>query len=102
MCLFFVFKLRNWVQPSFGDFFGGSGSNSLPSTKGLSGESKSKAQSSNVDVGGKKLRKRKGEPQTSKVEPGVFSSRRGSQENQDESWVDVHAPQTQVRDYELK
>ncbi|KAG7318622.1 hypothetical protein KOW79_018377 [Hemibagrus wyckioides] len=89
-------KLSSWVQPSFGDFFGGSGSNSLPSTKGLSGESKSKTQSSNAGVGGKKLRKRKGEPQTSKLEPGVFSSRRGSQENQDESWVDVHAPQTQA------
>ncbi|XP_026997161.2 cell cycle checkpoint protein RAD17 isoform X2 [Tachysurus fulvidraco] len=89
-------KLSSWVQPSLGDFFGGSGLNSLPSTKGHLGESKSKAQSSNVDVGGKKLRKRKGEPQTTNLEPAVFLSRRGSQENHDEPWVDVHAPQTQA------
>ncbi|KAB5528278.1 hypothetical protein PHYPO_G00138440 [Pangasianodon hypophthalmus] len=45
---------------------------------------------------GKKPKKRKGEPQISKLEPAVFSSRRGSEENQDEPWVDVHAPQTQA------
>ncbi|XP_053085173.1 cell cycle checkpoint protein RAD17 [Pangasianodon hypophthalmus] len=89
-------KLSSWVQPSFVDFFGGSGLNTLPSTKGLSGESKSKARSSSADVGGKKPKKRKGEPQISKLEPAVFSSRRGSEENQDEPWVDVHAPQTQA------
>ncbi|XP_053530607.1 cell cycle checkpoint protein RAD17 isoform X2 [Ictalurus punctatus] len=89
-------KLRSWVQPSFGEIFGGSGLNTLPSTKGFSGESKSKAQPSIAEVGGKKQRKRKGEPQTSNPEPGVFSSRRGSQDNQDEPWVDVHAPQTQA------
>lgn len=71
--------------------------NTLPSTKGLSGESKPKARSSSADVGRKKLKKRKVGPQTSKPEPDVSSSRRGSQENQDEPWVDVHAPQTQVR-----
>lgn len=89
-------KLRSWVQPSFGEIFGGSGLNTLPSTKGFSGESKSKARPSIAEVGGKKQRKRKGEPQTSNPEPGVFSSRRGSQDNQDEPWVDVHAPQTQA------
>lgn len=71
--------------------------NTLSSTKGLSREGKSKAQSSSADVGGKKPRKRKGEPQTSKLESGFFSGRRGSQETQDEPWVDVHAPQMQVR-----
>lgn len=92
-----LLQLRSWVQPSFGEIFGGSGLNTLPSTKGFSGESKSKARPSSAEVGGKKQRKRKGEPQTSNPEPGVFSSRRGSQDNQDEPWVDVHAPQTQVR-----
>ncbi|KAI5091283.1 cell cycle checkpoint protein RAD17 [Silurus meridionalis] len=86
-------KLSSWVQPSFGDFFAGSGLNSVPSSKGLSGESKSKARSSSTDVGGKKPKKRKGEPQCSKPEPGIFSNRQGSQ---DEPWVDVHAPQTQA------
>ncbi|XP_053337696.1 cell cycle checkpoint protein RAD17 isoform X1 [Clarias gariepinus] len=86
-------KLSSWVQPSFGDIFGGSGLNTLPSTKG---ESKSRAQSSRADAGVKKQRKRKGDCPTSKLEPGIFSSRRASQENQDEPWVDVHAPQTQA------
>lgn len=89
-------KLSSWVQPSFSDFFGGSSLKPLPSTKLRPGESKSKAQSSSsADLGGKKPRKRKGEAQTSRLDPGVFSSSR-SQENQDEPWVDVHAPQTQA------
>ncbi|XP_060764020.1 cell cycle checkpoint protein RAD17 [Neoarius graeffei] len=89
-------KLNSWVQPSFGDFFGGSGFKPLSSTKGLSAESKSKARSSSADVGGKKSKKRKVDPQTSKPEPDVYSSKQGSQENQDEPWVDVHAPQTRA------
>ncbi|KAI5618533.1 cell cycle checkpoint protein RAD17 [Silurus asotus] len=84
--------LSSWVQPSFGEFLAGSGLNSVPSAKGLSGESKSKARSSSTDAGGKKPKKRKGEPQSSKPEPGIFSNK--DQGSQDEPWVDVHAPQT--------
>ncbi|TSR04324.1 Cell cycle checkpoint protein RAD17 [Bagarius yarrelli] len=90
-------KISSWVQPSFTDFFGGSSLNSFSSTKLLPRESQSKVQSSSSsDIGGKKQRKRKGEAQTSKLDRDVFSSRPGSQENQDEPWVDVHAPQTQA------
>ncbi|KAI4877167.1 hypothetical protein NFI96_020658 [Prochilodus magdalenae] len=88
-------KLSSWVQPSFGDLLGGSGVNSFSVTKStLSGERKSKVQPSSVDVGGTRPRKRKGEPQASKSQ--FLSCRQGSQEDQDEPWVEIHAPQSQA------
>ncbi|KAL7836280.1 hypothetical protein AOLI_G00275640 [Acnodon oligacanthus] len=88
-------KLSSWVQPSFGDLLGGSGVNSFPLTKGtLAGERKPKVQPSCVDVGGKRPRKRKVESQASQSQ--FFSRKQGLQEDQDEPWVDVHAPQSQA------
>ncbi|XP_072521253.1 cell cycle checkpoint protein RAD17 [Salminus brasiliensis] len=88
-------KLSSWVQPSFGDFLGGSGVNSFSSAKGaLAAESKSKACSVSADASGKRPRKRKGDPPASKAQ--FISSRQSSQEDQDEPWVDVHVPQSQA------
>uniref|UniRef100_A0AAR2LI59 AAA+ ATPase domain-containing protein n=1 Tax=Pygocentrus nattereri TaxID=42514 RepID=A0AAR2LI59_PYGNA len=90
-----LLQLSSWVQPSFGSLLGGSGVNSFPLTKGtLAGERKSKVQPSSVDVGGKRPRKRKVESQASQSQ--FFSRKQGSQEDQDEPWVDVYAPQSQV------
>ncbi|XP_076855108.1 cell cycle checkpoint protein RAD17 [Brachyhypopomus gauderio] len=88
-------KLNSWVEPSFGDLLGSSGLNSLSLTKGpLSGGAKSKTRSTAADVGGKKARKRRGEPQGSR--PLSLPRRPDSQEPQDEPWVDVYAPQSQA------
>ncbi|KAJ8414867.1 hypothetical protein AAFF_G00023900 [Aldrovandia affinis] len=85
-------KLSSWVEPSFGDLFSGSGLNSFDLKKGVSlGETKSKAQKTSTDPSSQRPSKRRPFPPT--PEPLVSS---GSEQSQDEPWVDRHSPCSQV------
>lgn len=86
----FPIKINNWVEPSFGELLGGV---SRTLKKGpLSGESKATSWSSNGNPAEKKIRKRKVDPYVSDNQNSVSSEA----SNQDEPWVDIHAPQSQV------
>lgn len=83
-------KINNWVEPSFGELLGGV---SRTLKKGpLSGESKATSWSSNGNPAEKKIRKRKVDPYVSDNQNSVSSEA----SNQDEPWVDIHAPQSQA------
>ncbi|XP_064152503.1 cell cycle checkpoint protein RAD17 [Anguilla rostrata] len=85
-------KLSSWVEPSFGDLFSGPGLNSFRPKKGVSsGETESKSRKQVADKGGQRPSKRRAVPDPQ----GPLDSEL-SQGEQDEPWVDRHAPCSQA------
>lgn len=91
--LLFPFKINNWVEPSFGELLGGV--NRTLKKGPLSGESKTTRWPSTGDQTEKKSRKRKVDPHVSNNQISVSSE--AHKPDQDEPWVDLHAPQSQVQ-----
>lgn len=89
--MLFPFKINSWVEPSFGELLSGVGVNRTLRKGTVSGETKSTRWSSTVNQTGIKSRKRKGDLHESNNQINV-----PIQADQDEPWVDIHAPQTQV------
>ncbi len=91
--LVFPVKINSWVEPSFGELLGGV-NRSLK--KGpLSGESKTTRWPSTGNQAEKKSRKRKVDPNVSCNQISVSSE--AYKPDQDEPWVDMYAPQSQVQ-----
>lgn len=98
-------KLNRWVEPSFGDLFGGANL-PLPSGGGShTGQNKrAKAPSSTSTTtdpsGSKRPRKRRVDPNSSELQtPSLSSSSSSSvsiQRDQDDPWVDTHVPRSQA------
>lgn len=98
MCIIYVLllfpvKINNWVEPSFGELLGGV--NRTLKKGPLSGESKTTRWPSTGDQTEKKSRKRKVGPHVSNNQISVSSE--ADKLDQDEPWVDLHAPQSQVQ-----
>lgn len=85
-------KINNWVEPSFGELFGGV--NRTLKKGPLSGESKTTKWPSTGDQTERKTRKRKVDPHVSNNQISVSSE--AYKPDQDEPWVDLHAPQSQA------
>nr|XP_046207402.1 cell cycle checkpoint protein RAD17 isoform X2 [Oncorhynchus gorbuscha] len=91
-------KLDRWVEPSFGEHLGNA---NLSLSSGIGGVALSggtwvgKAQPSSTDLNsGKRLRKRRADPNASKLQ--TFTSTEPAQGDQDEPWVDTHKPHSQA------
>lgn len=95
ICVLLVFpvKLNSWVEPSFGELLGGV--NRSLKTGPLSGESKTTRWPSAGNQAEKKSRKRKVDSHVSSNQISVSSE--AYKPDQDEPWVDVYAPQSQVQ-----
>ncbi|XP_051552277.1 cell cycle checkpoint protein RAD17-like isoform X2 [Myxocyprinus asiaticus] len=85
-------KIKSWVEPSFGEFLGGSVVKRTLNKGPLSGESKTSRWSSTREQTGKTSRK--GKVDVSDNETSVQSE--ALKTDQHEPWVDMHAPQSQA------
>lgn len=92
--VYFYFKINSWVEPSFGELLSGVGVNKTLRKGTLSGETKSTKWASTGNQTGIKSRKRKGDLHETNNQINVPVQDYIS--DQDEPWVDIHAPQSQV------
>lgn len=86
-------KINSWVEPSFGELLSGVGVNRTLKKGTVSGETTSKWSSTGNQTG-IKSRKRKGDLHESNNQINVPSQEYSP--DQDEPWVDIHAPQSQA------
>ncbi|MBN3324151.1 RAD17 protein, partial [Atractosteus spatula] len=84
-------KITSWVQPSFGDLFGGASVTAVPSNKQVNpGNQNSRAQSFAGDTSSKRTsKKRAAAPIPEQLGRDPLS------QNQHDPWVDRHSPRTQ-------
>ncbi|XP_056601904.1 cell cycle checkpoint protein RAD17 isoform X2 [Triplophysa dalaica] len=87
-------KINSWVEPSFGELLSGVGVNKTLRKGTLSGETKSTKWASTGNQTGIKSRKRKGDIHETNNQVNVPVQDYIS--DQDEPWVDIHAPQSQA------
>ncbi|XP_051962425.1 cell cycle checkpoint protein RAD17-like [Xyrauchen texanus] len=85
-------KIKNWVEPSFGELLGGSGVKTTLKKGQLSEENKTSRWPSTREQTGKTSRKRKVDVSDNQISV----PRESYKTDQDEPWVDMHAPQSQA------
>lgn len=92
--LLFYVKISSWVEPSFGEVLRGVGANKTLRKGTRSGESKTTRWPITGDQTVIKSRKRKGDLPVSDNQ--ISAPSQAYKLDQDEPWVDIHAPQSQV------